>query len=98
DRPEVTLLPQKRLGIALGPRYEVGESSSDAAARPAGGLRADYGFVTTIDREIRRDLERDVGYGITDSWDEIVKTLQEAPISTDIELGRHMTAFKAGVR
>ncbi|GKC62420.1 putative reverse transcriptase domain-containing protein [Tanacetum coccineum] len=47
------------------------ESSSAAAARPAGGLRADYGFVATMDREIRRDLERDVGYGITDSWDEI---------------------------
>nr|GFD33943.1 hypothetical protein [Tanacetum cinerariifolium] len=28
DRPEVTLPPRKRLGIALGPRYEVGESSS----------------------------------------------------------------------
>nr|GFB02875.1 hypothetical protein [Tanacetum cinerariifolium] len=36
DRPEVTLPPQKRLCIALGPRYEVGESSSAAAARPAG--------------------------------------------------------------
>ncbi|GJX10193.1 hypothetical protein Tco_0200052 [Tanacetum coccineum] len=67
DKPEVTLPPRKRLGIALGPRYEVGESSSIAAARPAGGLRADYGFVATMDREIRRDLERDVGYGITDS-------------------------------
>nr|GFC72149.1 hypothetical protein [Tanacetum cinerariifolium] len=33
--------------IALGPRYEVGESSSAAAARPAGGFRADYGFVAT---------------------------------------------------
>ncbi|GJU60161.1 hypothetical protein Tco_1237927 [Tanacetum coccineum] len=67
DRPEVTLPPQKRLGIALGPRYEVGESSSAAAARLAGGLRADYGFVATMDREIRHDLERDIGYGITDS-------------------------------
>ncbi|GKA82194.1 hypothetical protein Tco_0788942 [Tanacetum coccineum] len=67
DRPEVTLPPQKRLGIALGPRYEVGESSSAAAARPVGGLRAGYGFVTTMDREIRLDLERDVGYGITES-------------------------------
>ncbi|GJT62249.1 putative reverse transcriptase domain-containing protein [Tanacetum coccineum] len=76
DRPEVTLPPRKRLGIALGPRYEVGVSSSAAAARPAGGLRADYGFVATIDREIRHDPERDVGYGITDSWDEIVETLQ----------------------
>nr|GFB48280.1 hypothetical protein [Tanacetum cinerariifolium] len=59
DRPEVTLPPQKRLGIALGPGYEVGESlSADAAARPAGGLRADYGFVATMDREIMRDPER----------------------------------------
>nr|GEV48634.1 hypothetical protein [Tanacetum cinerariifolium] len=66
DRPEVTLPPQKKLGIALGPGYEVGESSS-AAARPAGGLRADYGFVATMDREIMRDPEREVGYGITDS-------------------------------
>nr|GFB84566.1 hypothetical protein [Tanacetum cinerariifolium] len=40
DRPEVTLPPRKRLDIAFGPRYEVGESSSAAAARPAGGLRA----------------------------------------------------------
>ncbi|GJU15019.1 hypothetical protein Tco_1142985 [Tanacetum coccineum] len=98
DRPEVTLPPRKRLGIALGPAYEVGESSSAAAARPAGGLRADYGFVATMDREIRRDPERDVGYGITDSWDEIVETLQGAPVSTDTELGRHMTAFETRVR
>ncbi|GJS79524.1 hypothetical protein Tco_0729405 [Tanacetum coccineum] len=67
DRPKFTLPPRKRLGIALGPGYEVGESSSAAAARPAGGLRADYGFVATMDREIRRDPEREVGYGITDS-------------------------------
>nr|GFD37168.1 hypothetical protein [Tanacetum cinerariifolium] len=40
---------------ALGPRYEVGESSSAAAARPARGFRADYGFVATVDREIIRD-------------------------------------------
>nr|GFD61947.1 hypothetical protein [Tanacetum cinerariifolium] len=36
DRPEVTLPPRKRLGIAFGPRYKIGESSSAAAARPAG--------------------------------------------------------------
>ncbi|GKD76096.1 hypothetical protein Tco_1334378 [Tanacetum coccineum] len=48
DRPEVTLPPQKRLGIALGPRYEVGESSYAAAARMTRGLRVDYGFVATM--------------------------------------------------
>ncbi|GKA42373.1 hypothetical protein Tco_0735033 [Tanacetum coccineum] len=51
----------------FGPRYEIGESSSAAAARPARGLKVDYVFVATMDKEIRRDLERDVGYGITDS-------------------------------
>ncbi|GKB43120.1 hypothetical protein Tco_0888062 [Tanacetum coccineum] len=69
DRPEVTLPPQKRLGIALVPRYKIRESSS-AAARLAGGLRADYGFVATMDREIMHNLGRDVRYGITNSWDE----------------------------
>nr|GEW59592.1 hypothetical protein [Tanacetum cinerariifolium] len=98
DRPEVTLTPRKRLGIALGPGYEVGESSSAASARPAGGLRADYGFVANMDREIMRDPEREVGYGIPDSWDEIVETLQGAPVSTDTELGGYMREFETGVR
>nr|GFD46316.1 hypothetical protein [Tanacetum cinerariifolium] len=52
----------------------IGESSSAAAARPAGGFRADYGFVAAVYREIMRDPEREVGYGITDSWDDIAWT------------------------
>nr|GEY41887.1 hypothetical protein [Tanacetum cinerariifolium] len=59
DIPEVTLPPRKRLGIALGLGYEVGESSSATAARPAGGLRVDYSFVATMDRKIMHDLERE---------------------------------------
>nr|GFB30261.1 hypothetical protein [Tanacetum cinerariifolium] len=98
DRPEITLPPQKSLGITLGPRYEVGKSSSAAAARPARGLKADYGFVATMDREIMCDPEREVGYGITDSWDEIVETLQGAPVSTDTELGRYMRESETRVR
>ncbi|GJY24149.1 hypothetical protein Tco_0397807 [Tanacetum coccineum] len=54
DRPEITLPPRKRLGIDLGPRCEVGESSAAAAARPIGGRRANYGFVDTVDAEISR--------------------------------------------
>nr|GEW71939.1 hypothetical protein [Tanacetum cinerariifolium] len=98
DRPEVTLPPRKRLDIALGPRYEVGKSSSVAAPRPTGGFRADYGFVATVDREIMRDPEREVGYGITDSWDEIMETLHGAPVSTDTELGRYVREFETRVR
>nr|GFB39120.1 reverse transcriptase domain-containing protein [Tanacetum cinerariifolium] len=72
--------------------------SSSAAARPAGGLRADYDIVATMDREIMRDPEREVGYGITDLWDEIVETLQGAPVSTDTELGGYMREFETRVR
>ncbi|GKD60081.1 hypothetical protein Tco_1297590, partial [Tanacetum coccineum] len=85
DSPEVTLPPQKRLGIALDPRYEVGESSSTPTARPHGGFRADYGFVATMDREIMRDLERDVGYGITNTWDEMPVDMPRAPTTDDTE-------------
>nr|GFC00049.1 hypothetical protein [Tanacetum cinerariifolium] len=98
DIPEVTLPPQKRLDIALGPRYEVAESSSAAAARPARGFRADYGFVSMVDREIMHDPEREIGYGITDSWDEIVETLQGALVSTDTELGGYVREFETRVR
>nr|GFC96705.1 hypothetical protein [Tanacetum cinerariifolium] len=49
DIPEVTLPPQKRLGITLGPRYEVGESSS-AAARPAGGQMLEIRELQAADR------------------------------------------------
>ncbi|GJX60862.1 reverse transcriptase domain-containing protein [Tanacetum coccineum] len=77
DRPEVTLLPRKRLGIALGPRYEVGESSSTADLKPL----------------------LDVGYGITDSWDEIVEAMQGTPVVIDVaEFSPMMTEFETRVR
>ncbi|GJV25136.1 reverse transcriptase domain-containing protein [Tanacetum coccineum] len=68
---DVTLPPRKRLCIALGLRYEVGESSSAPAARPNRGFRANYRFVGTLDDEIRRDPKRYVSYEITDTWDEM---------------------------
>ncbi|GKE23661.1 hypothetical protein Tco_1435173 [Tanacetum coccineum] len=95
---EVCLPPRKRLYFAFGPRYEVGESSSAPTARPPGGFRADYGFVATMDREIMRDLERDVGYGITDTWDEMLVDMQGAPATDDTELGRRMTEFATRFR
>ncbi|GJR63406.1 hypothetical protein Tco_1505568 [Tanacetum coccineum] len=96
DRPKVCLPPWNRLCIAQGPRYEVGESSS--APRPTGGFRADYGFVATLDAEIRCDLERDVGYGITNTWDEMLVGMPGAPATDDTELGRRLTDFVTTVR
>nr|GFB99057.1 hypothetical protein [Tanacetum cinerariifolium] len=52
DVPEVTLLARRRLCIALGLRFKVGESSSAPTARPTRGFRADYGFVSTLNGEI----------------------------------------------
>ncbi|GJW34947.1 hypothetical protein Tco_0057867 [Tanacetum coccineum] len=94
---EVTLPPWKRLCIALGLRYEVGKSSSTPTARPPGGFRADYGFVGTLNNEIRRDPKRYVGYGIIDTWDEMLDEMlvgmPGAPATDDTELGRRMTNF-----
>ncbi|GJV27448.1 hypothetical protein Tco_1383896, partial [Tanacetum coccineum] len=98
DRSEVCLPPQKRLCIPLGPRFEVGESSYAAAARPTRGFRVNYGFVATIDKEIIRDLERDVGYGITDTWDEMLVDMPGAPATDDTELCRRMIEFATRVR
>ncbi|GJU54367.1 hypothetical protein Tco_1228081 [Tanacetum coccineum] len=65
---EITLPPRKRLGIDLGPRYEIGESSAVATTRPVRGRKADYGFVSTMDTKIRRRRAEEVGYGIRDIW------------------------------
>ncbi|GJY68746.1 hypothetical protein Tco_0471728 [Tanacetum coccineum] len=64
DVPEAVLPPQKRLCIAPGPRFEVEESSSAAAARSTRGFRADYGFVGTLDAKIRHDPDREDTYEI----------------------------------
>ncbi|GJX87612.1 hypothetical protein Tco_0339626 [Tanacetum coccineum] len=98
DRPEVTLPPRKRLGITLDLRYGIGKSSSVPIARPPGGFREDYGFVATMDKEIMQDLKRDVGYGITDTWDEMLVDMSGAPATDDTELGRRMTEFTTRVR
>ncbi|GJT11223.1 putative reverse transcriptase domain-containing protein [Tanacetum coccineum] len=91
DRPKVCLPPRKRLCFAFGPRYEVEESSSVLATRPTRGFKAAYGFIDTLYREIRRYPEKEVGYGITDTWDEMLKDMLGAPATDETELGRRMT-------
>ncbi|GKF55281.1 hypothetical protein Tco_0165621, partial [Tanacetum coccineum] len=95
---EVTLPPRKRLCTAIGSRYEVDESLSAPTARPTGGFRADYGFVATLDDEIRRNPERYVGYGITNIWEEMLVDMSGAPATDNTELGRQMTEFATRVR
>ncbi|GJZ59054.1 hypothetical protein Tco_0614870 [Tanacetum coccineum] len=70
---------RKRFCIAPGPRYEIGESSSAPTTRVTGGFRADYGFVGTLDVEIRRDPDREIGYSITDVWVDLDEIAEEIP-------------------
>ncbi|GKF84989.1 hypothetical protein Tco_0249887, partial [Tanacetum coccineum] len=65
DIPESEQPPRKRLYLStLGSRYEVRESST---ARPTIGQWIDYGFVSTVDAEERRQGIIDVGYSIRDT-------------------------------
>ncbi|GKB64665.1 hypothetical protein Tco_0920851, partial [Tanacetum coccineum] len=59
---------------------------------------ADYVFVATLDREIRQDPERDVGYGIIDTWDKMLEGMLGAPTTHEKELGRRMNNFVTTVR
>ncbi|GKD09097.1 putative reverse transcriptase domain-containing protein [Tanacetum coccineum] len=66
DIPESEQPPRKRLCLStLGSKYEMGESST---ARPTGGRGVDYGFVSTVDAEVRQQGISEVGYGIRDTW------------------------------
>ncbi|GKF12801.1 hypothetical protein Tco_0050727 [Tanacetum coccineum] len=56
------------MGIDLGPRYKIGESSAIAATRQIRGRRVDYGFIGTMDTEIRRRRAEEVSYRIRDVW------------------------------
>ncbi|GKD61424.1 hypothetical protein Tco_1298933 [Tanacetum coccineum] len=72
--------PRKRLCLStLGSRYEIGESST---ARPIKGQGVDYGFVSTVDAEARRQGISEVGYGIRDTWvDPAEAVLEVAPMT-----------------
>ncbi|GKA61830.1 hypothetical protein Tco_0761349 [Tanacetum coccineum] len=67
--------PRKRLYLStLGSRYEVGESST---ARPTRGRGIDYGFVSWVDAEGRRQGIRDVRYSNKDTWVDLAEAVPE---------------------
>nr|GEW41499.1 hypothetical protein [Tanacetum cinerariifolium] len=90
DVPEVTLPPRKRLCIDLGPIYEIGECSSTPTARPTEGFRADCSFVGTLDVKIRRDPNREIGYGITNVWEDPDEITEEIPATDVAEFAKLM--------
>nr|GEU77184.1 hypothetical protein [Tanacetum cinerariifolium] len=82
DTSEAELPPRKRLCLtALTSRYEVWESST-ATPRPTGGHRVDYGFIGTMDAEVRHQRAKEVGYGIRDVWLDPTETVKEVASTT----------------
>nr|GEW60659.1 reverse transcriptase domain-containing protein [Tanacetum cinerariifolium] len=83
DIPEIEMPPHNKLCLStLGSRYEARECST---ARPIRGQGIDYGFVSTLDAEARRQGIRDVGGQRNDLRDDqtmvyktIVKCLLDA--------------------
>ncbi|GJW17838.1 hypothetical protein Tco_0025274 [Tanacetum coccineum] len=82
DIPESKQPPRKRLYLStLGSKYEVGESST---ARPTRGQGIDYGFVSTVDAEERRQGIRGVGYGIRGTCVDPAEAVPEIAPMTDL--------------
>ncbi|GJT42950.1 hypothetical protein Tco_0951665, partial [Tanacetum coccineum] len=89
DVPESELPPRKRLCLStLGSMYEVGESST---ARPTRGRGIDYGFVSTVDTEARRQGISEVGYGIRDTWVDPIEAVPEITPMTVGEVNTRVT-------
>ncbi|GJV12210.1 hypothetical protein Tco_1353751 [Tanacetum coccineum] len=87
--PESELPPHKRLCLSTsGSRYEVGESST---ARPTRDRGIDYGFVSTIDAEARRQGISEVGYGIRDTWVDPAEAIPEIAPMTLGEVNTRVT-------
>ncbi|GKA67340.1 hypothetical protein Tco_0767148, partial [Tanacetum coccineum] len=74
-------LPSSPLPPLPSSLYEVGESLT-AAPRPIRGHRADYGFISTMDAEIRRQRAEEVVYGIRDVWVGPIEAVEEVAPTT----------------
>nr|GEX60994.1 putative reverse transcriptase domain-containing protein [Tanacetum cinerariifolium] len=92
--PKSCLPLRKRLRFASStPSQEVGESSVAGAARhdepavamddPYSLVREElYGFVDRVDVAPGRPMSKELGYGITDTWDELVGASEEIAPTT----------------
>nr|GEW81953.1 hypothetical protein [Tanacetum cinerariifolium] len=78
DIPESEQPPRKMACLStLGSRYEIGESSTR-------GRGVDYGFVSTVDAEMRHRGVGEVRYGIRDTWVDPAEAVPEvAPTNLD---------------
>ncbi|GJZ20958.1 hypothetical protein Tco_0557997, partial [Tanacetum coccineum] len=68
-----------------GPGCEAGESSAVGVARQVGPTTAEAdlkGFAEMLDAAPGRQTSKELGYGITDTWDDLVGAIQEIAPTT----------------
>ncbi|GJZ93078.1 hypothetical protein Tco_0665143 [Tanacetum coccineum] len=79
DRGPIPCLSRSLGYRSAGPGYEAGESSAAGAARQFGPTTAEadlYGFANMLDAAPGRRTSRELGYGITDTWDNLVGAIR----------------------
>ncbi|GJW90664.1 hypothetical protein Tco_0168217 [Tanacetum coccineum] len=78
-------------------REDVPEADSSAAAARQPGLdvthATDYGFIDTVDATLRRLMSREVSYGITDVWDDMVGDMEQRAPTTLESVNQRVTDF-----
>ncbi|GKE47352.1 hypothetical protein Tco_1478610, partial [Tanacetum coccineum] len=88
--PEAEMPPRKRACLTNpAPGLEIRESSAAGTARQPG---------TTLEADLRRDRVMEMGYGITDTWDEIVKAMLEVAPTTLEGVNQRVTELATIVR
>ncbi|GKF74404.1 hypothetical protein Tco_0220736, partial [Tanacetum coccineum] len=99
--PEICLPLRKRAcRTTPTPRYEAGESSAAGAARQDGPAvaRAElYGFVNMVDVAPGRLMSSELGYDITNTWDDLVGSIQEIAPTTLEGVNQRVTELVATV-
>nr|GEY56176.1 hypothetical protein [Tanacetum cinerariifolium] len=89
DIPEADMPPRKKSCLtAPAPGFEIGESSTAGAARQSGPIESD----------LRRCRVEQAGYGITDTWDEIVDKMMDIALTTLEGVNERVTELDTTVR
>nr|GFA50541.1 hypothetical protein [Tanacetum cinerariifolium] len=89
DIPEANMPSRKRVCLtASTPGFEIGESSAAGAARQPGPTESD----------LRRYRVERAGYGITDTWDDIVEKMMEIAPTTLEGVNERVTELDTTVR
>ncbi|GKE60818.1 hypothetical protein Tco_1511185, partial [Tanacetum coccineum] len=90
DIPEAEMSPRKRACLTTpAPRLKIRESSAAGAARQP---------ETTLEAGLRRYMVMEMGYGITNTWDEIVEAMLEVAPTTLVGVNQRVTELATTVR